>query len=195
MAIITNIYHIHKFLGDCTALEYLYSVCNEAHKNRLRIFELPLKSCKKENINETFFVLEQNYITKPITQIQINCEMNRALRKLGTYNQKYIAVKNSNGFMKLFLSDIEYIETKDRNVLFHCTNGRKEIGHFKMQELEDKLNDYPFVRCHNGIIVNVDYIEAIHEFTVTLLSGEQIYTTKSRKKSLIQKVAERKGCI
>ena len=65
MAIITNIYHIHKFLGDCTALEYLYSVCNEAHKNRLRIFELPLKSCKKENINETFFVLEQNYITKP----------------------------------------------------------------------------------------------------------------------------------
>ena len=137
----------------------------------------------------------QNYITKPITQIQINCEMNRALRKLGTYNQKYIAVKNSNGFMKLFLSDIEYIETKDRNVLFHCTNGRQEIGHFKMQELEEKLNDYPFVRCHNGIIVNVDYIEAIHEFTVTLLSGEQIYTTKSRKKALIQKVAERKGCI
>ena len=121
--------------------------------------------------------------------------MNRALRKLGTYNQKYIAVKNSNGFMKLFLSDIEYIETKDRNVLFHCTNGRQEIGHFKMQELEEKLIDYPFVRCHNGIIVNVDYIEAIHEFTVTLLSGEQIYTTKSRKKSLIQKVAERKGCI
>lgn len=137
----------------------------------------------------------QNYITKPITQIQINCEMNRAFRKLGTYNQKYIAVKNSKGFMKLFLSDIEYIETKDRNVLFHCVNGRQEIGHFKMQVLEEKLRDCPFIRCHNGIIVNVDYIDSIHDFTVTLLSGKKIFTTKSRKKALIQKVAERKGCV
>ena len=64
MAIITNIYHIHKFLGDCTALEYLYSVCNEAHKNRLRIFELPLKTCRKECISPNFFALEQNYMTK-----------------------------------------------------------------------------------------------------------------------------------
>ena len=35
----------------------------------------------------------QNFITKPITQVQINCEMNRALRKLESYEQKYIAVK------------------------------------------------------------------------------------------------------
>ena len=137
----------------------------------------------------------QNFITKPITQVQINCEMNRAIRKLRTYDQKYLAVRNSNGFMKLFLSDIEYIETKDRNVLFHCVNGRKEIGHFKMQDLEEKLKECPFIRCHNGIIVNVDYIESIHDFTVTLLSGEKIFTTKSRKKALIQKVAERKGCV
>lgn len=137
----------------------------------------------------------QNFITKPITQVQINCEMNRAIRKLCTYNQKYLAVRNSNGFMKLFLSDIEYIETKDRNVLFHCINGRQEIGHFKMQDLEEKLKECPFIRCHNGIIVNVDYVESIHDFTVTLLSGEQIFTTKSRKKALIQKVAERKGCV
>ena len=64
MAIITNIYHIHKFLNDCTALEYLYSTCNETHKNRLRIFELPLKTCKKEYISSIFFALEQNYMTK-----------------------------------------------------------------------------------------------------------------------------------
>ncbi|EAI4143650.1 YhcH/YjgK/YiaL family protein [Campylobacter jejuni] len=65
MAIITNVHQVHSFLKDQVALEYLYSVCNSTHQNRLRILELPLKSCKKENISETFFVLEQNYITKP----------------------------------------------------------------------------------------------------------------------------------
>ncbi len=44
--------------------------------------------------------------------------MNRALRKLDSYEQKYIAVKNEKGYFKLFLSDIEYIETvKTKSVI------------------------------------------------------------------------------
>ena len=68
----------------------------------------------------------QNFITKPITQVQINCEMNRALRKLNTYEQRYIAVRNEKGYFKLFLSDIEYIETINRKVLFHLRSGKKD---------------------------------------------------------------------
>ena len=60
----------------------------------------------------------QNFITKPITQVQIDFELNRALRKLSTYEQKYIMVKNENGYFKFFLSDIEYIDV-NRKVLFH----------------------------------------------------------------------------
>lgn len=44
----------------------------------------------------------QNFITKPITQIQIDFELNRALRKLSTYEQKYIVVKNEKGYFKFF---------------------------------------------------------------------------------------------
>ena len=137
-----------------------------------------------------------NYIIKPMTQVQINYEMNRAIEKINSGERAYLPVKNSKGYMKLFLSDIQYIETtKDRNVLFHCSDSRKEIGHFKMQNLEDRLRDFSFVRCHNGIIVNVNYIEQIYGLTITLVSGDIIYTTKSRKKAVMQKVAECAGCI
>ena len=57
--------------------------------------------------------------------------MNRALRKLNTYEQRYIAVKNEKGYFKLFLSDIEYIETVNRKVLFHLRNGEQEDGYLK----------------------------------------------------------------
>ena len=129
----------------------------------------------------------QNFITKPITQVQINCEMNRALRKLESYEQKYIAVKNEKGYFKLFLSDIEYIETVKRKVLFHLRNGNQEDGYFKMRDLEERLEKYYFVRCHNGIIVNVDCIESLHDLTTTLYSGAKIYITRSRKQNLMKK--------
>lgn len=149
----------------------------------------------REYVFDSFQFDIANYITKPITQAQIECEMNRAIRKINTYEQEYLVVKNSNGFIKIFLSDIQYIETYERNVRFHCQNGRSEIGHFKMQNLEERLREYPFIRCHNSYIVNVDYIKQIHDLSVTLLSGEKIYTTKSRKKELIKKMAERMGCV
>lgn len=129
----------------------------------------------------------QNFITKPVTQVQINCEMNRAIRKLNTYEQRYIAVKNEKGYFKLFLSDIEYIETVNRKVLFHLRNGEQEDGYFKMRDLEERLEPFFFVRCHNGIIVNVDCIESLHDLTIKLYSGEEIYITRSRKQNLIKK--------
>lgn len=137
----------------------------------------------------------QNFITKPVTQVQIDFELNRSLRKLSTYEQKYIMVKNENGYFKFFLSDIEYIETGNRKVLFHLRNGKKEAGYFKMKDLEERLEPFYFVRCHNGIIVNIDCIKSIHLLTITLNSGEKIYMTRSRKQNLIKKMAERGGCI
>jgi DNA-binding LytR/AlgR family response regulator len=137
----------------------------------------------------------QNFITKPITQVQINCEMNKALRKLNTYEQRYIAVKSEKGYFKLFLSDIEYIETVNRKVVFHLRNGNQEAGYFKMRDLEERLEPFFFVRCHNGIIVNVDCIKSLHNLTLTLYSGNKIYITCSRKQKLMKKVAERGGWV
>ena len=137
----------------------------------------------------------QNLLQNQLHKVQINCEMNRALRKLESYEQKYIAVKNEKGYFKLFLSDIEYIETVKRKVLFHLRNGNQEDGYFKMRDLEERLEKYYFVRCHNGIIVNVDCIESLHDLTTTLYSGAKIYITRSRKQNLMKKMAERGGSV
>lgn len=147
----------------------------------------------REYVFESFQYDVANYIIKPITQIQIDSEMNRVLRKLNTFGMEYLTVKNEKGYLKIYFSDIQFIETHGRNVLIHCQDGKKEIGHFKMQDLEQQLDSSSFIRCHNGYIVNVDYIEGIHELTVKLLPGDIIYTTKTRKKQLIKKLAERMG--
>ena len=117
----------------------------------------------------------------------------RVIRKFNSGEREYIGVKSIAGFMKLFLSDIQYIETVDRNVVFHTVSKGDVIGRFKMQDLEVRLEKYAFYRCHNGVIVNLDYVDYVQEFMIVLVSGEKIYTTKSRKKELIKKLAERTG--
>lgn len=148
----------------------------------------------QEYIFDSFQFDIANYIMKPVTQIQIDCEMSRAIRKLRTYEQEYLVVKNSNGWNKIYLSEIQYMETYERKVLFHC-GSRNEIGRYKLQDLEERLKNYPFIRCHNSYIVNVDYIRQIKGLSIILLSGETIYTTKYRKKEVLKKMAERVGCV
>lgn len=69
------------------------------------------------------------------------------------------------------------------------------LAYFKMRDLEERLEKYYFVRCHNGIIVNVDCIESLHDLTTTLYSGAKIYITRSRKQNLMKKMAERGGSV
>ncbi len=53
-----------------------------------------------------------------------------------------------------------------------------------MKDLEETIRTVLFVRCHNGIIVNVDCIESIYDLTVTLYSGNKIYITRSENRTL-----------
>lgn len=132
-----------------------------------------------------------NYIIKPITQIQVNYEMNRVIRKIKSNGQDYLGVKSNDGFTKIFLSDIEYIETVGRKVMFHCDKRGDVTARFKIQDLERRLENFPFVRCHNGVIVNLDHISSLVGFTIILTNGTKIYTTKSRKKEVMKKLVER----
>ena len=136
-----------------------------------------------------------NYILKPISQAQVDFEMNRIIRTINLGDLPYLSVKNERGHLKLFLSEIMYIETYNRNVLFHCVNNQQEIGHFKMQDLEERLNEYSFVRSHNSTIVNVDYIQSVRELTIMLITGEKLYLSKSRKRDVIRKMADRVGNV
>lgn len=124
-----------------------------------------------------------NYIIKPITQIQVDCELNRVIRKINSGEREYIGVKSNAGFMKLFLSDIQYIETVDRNVVFHTVSKGDVIGRFKMQDLEVRLEKYAFYRCHNGVIVNLDYVDYVQEFMIVLVSGEKFIRQNLGKKN------------
>lgn len=127
-----------------------------------------------------------NYITKPISKEIIYTEMNKAMLKQNNA-KKTIMIKNNDGYFKVFLSEITYIETEGRNTVIHtCYGAMKSFA--KMQEYEDSL-DNSFLRCHKSYIVNINYISSIEGLCITLNTQEILYVSKLKKRVLMKAMA------
>ncbi|WP_342478890.1 LytTR family DNA-binding domain-containing protein [Paenibacillus sp. FSL H7-0350] len=134
---------------------------------------------------ETYSVYFTSYLTTPVNQTLVNREMNKAITQLNQIKNDYIFLKNHEGYVKLYLLEIVYVETFNKKLLIHTLHGEYSCVK-KISELEQELGCYPFVRCHNSYIVNMNYIRKICSNEIELESSEKILVSKCRKKEVIE---------
>lgn len=79
--------------------------------------------------------------------------MDQAISELKSNEKHFLIIKDSGNIFKIKFPEIIYIETYNRNILFHLTSGSEITGHESLKAYEDKL-DERFYRCHTGYIVN-----------------------------------------
>lgn len=139
-------------------------------------------------VYEGYEVNAANYIRKPPTRQIIFREMDRAIEQIQK-KDSYIMVKNNDGFYKVYLSSLRYIETYKRNTLLH-TDSEEIISFKKMKDHEQQLKGYPFFRCHNSYIINMHYISKIIDMEILLITGETIYVSKKKKIPLMKSFSE-----
>ncbi|OME05868.1 hypothetical protein BSK64_13390 [Paenibacillus odorifer] len=140
-------------------------------------------------IFETYSVQVVDYLIKPITQNSLYKEMNKALHYMKKMRNEYILIKNHSGCHKIYLSDVYYIETFERNLLIHTNNGNL-LCNKSMQQLEEELMNFPFIRCHSGYIVNLEYIKKIIQNVIELECHERILVSKWRRKEVIDRLVD-----
>ncbi|WP_110930088.1 LytR/AlgR family response regulator transcription factor [Paenibacillus bouchesdurhonensis] len=116
-------------------------------------------------------------------------EMERALRHVQRIKNKYMVIKNHDGYFKIYLSAIYYLETYNRNILIHTENG-DFLCFKKMQELEEELGSISFIRCHKSYIVNMDYIRKIGVFEIELENKDRVFISRWRRKEVIERLSQ-----
>ena len=62
-----------------------------------------------------------------------------------------------------------------------------------MDELENKLDEFGFVRVHQSFLVNMRYIEKISSYILRLITGKEISVPKSRYQEVKRRYALYKG--
>ena len=99
---------------------------------------------------------------------------------------------SQKGIRKLYYRKLRYIETGNRQLIFHYDND--VISYFGcLSDLEDKLAHQNFFRCNNSYLVNILYIEEIipdmHRYKIRLITGEELPLSRNKKNELIKLIS------
>jgi len=75
--------------------------------------------------------------------------------------------------------DIIYVETSRHKNIFHTENGVYSL-YKKLNEIEEQLYPFGFVRVHQSFLVNMRYAERIKSYVLYLKNGMEISVPKIR---------------
>lgn len=140
----------------------------------------------KSYVFEGYKVRATNYLIKPVNYNKLRRELDNAINILKERNNNYILEKNDRGVFKIYLEDIIYVETYQRNTMIHTTSG-DILSYKNMKRHVLSLGDN-FFRVHESYIANLKYIKSIVKMDVELLSGVSLIVSKSRRKELMEKL-------
>ena len=107
-------------------------------------------------------------------------------------NNKRISVNViGKGLLEINLSNILYIETEKHRVLVHTNNDVVRCGD-RMIELENKLLEDNFYRCHNAYIVNLDAVNKIEKTYAILKNGDKVEISRRKYQEFGNRYWERR---
>lgn len=123
---------------------------------------------------ESYDVKAQGYLLKPAAYEKIKEALDECVKAL-EFEPKYLVLKTSIGYRKLYLHDIEYIEAQNKRVLFYLRTGREIAVAEPFHVFENKLADSTsFFKCHRSFLVYLPNIEHFNSNHIIMKSGRNI---------------------
>lgn len=124
-----------------------------------------------------------DYVLKPISYFAFSQRIDRALTRLKKEEKRYITIPQKGGMMKLDVSQICYVEVRDHDLIYHCTDG-EYVSKGSMGETEEALRNENFFRCNRCYLVNLEYVENFQGSAVTV-GKDVIQVSRSKKKAFL----------
>ena len=144
-------------------------------------------SSGREYVFEAYDVEAFQYLLKPVDDRKLKRVLQKAVLKTERRSREFIIVSRERQQKKLFLDDIYYFEIKGRVVEVHEPDGvftcYGQIG-----ELENKLCDKGFFRCHKSYLINLNHVDVYNRQEAILENGERIVIAKRRYDKFVREV-------
>lgn len=144
-------------------------------------------SSSREFVFDAYDVEAFQYLLKPVDDKKLKNVLQRTVLKTESRSQEFIILSRERQKKKLFLDDIYYFEIRGRIVDVHGAEGiftyYEQIG-----ELENKLRDKGFFRCHKSYLINLRYVDGYNRQDVILDNGEKIMIAKRRYEEFCREI-------
>lgn len=109
---------------------------------------------------ESYEVEASGYLLKPYDAEKIKELTAHILKK---DEKKRVAVKTRRQYRYPYTDDIRYIDSDRHAVTIHLTDGTEIVTQEKLGDIEKRIGEIRFLRCHQSFLVNMDYIRDVQE--------------------------------
>ncbi|MCL2367916.1 MAG: LytTR family DNA-binding domain-containing protein [Oscillospiraceae bacterium] len=142
----------------------------EVHQNHLSA--IVYISWETKYALDLFEIQPLNFLRKPLEHGKIEEVIRTYLKIAGLWTGEFIYKKGHDTF-KLQIKDIIYLESRDRKLILHLADGRKEECYGSLKEAyNEQLRRFDFLYIHAAYVVNYDYVTAV-KYNQLLISGSE----------------------
>lgn len=125
-----------------------------------------------------------DYILKPVPYSVFSQKFSQAIARIRKGEERGIIIQTKNGAIRLNVSDIQYIESYDHDLIFHA-NDKNYISNMTMRAIEKKLENYSFSRGNHCYLINLEYVEGIEDGCV-VIKRKKLQLSRSRRNEFIK---------
>ena len=181
-----DIYFLDIEMGKVSGMDIARHIREQEESGRQRSMIIFVTGYR-EYMEAAFDVNAFHYLIKPIDTEKFSEVFKRAWKEAAVFyeqEKKYIIVKSSGTQQKILLKNIYYIESGNKKVIFHTTNGTLEV-YGKMEELEKGLGN-TFYRCHRCYLVNMEKISAYSADNIQVTNGDNLLLARKKYSDFIK---------
>lgn len=124
-----------------------------------------------------------DFLVKPVSFETFTARMDRCLGQLRQTPEDYLLLPLSDGAQRVDIYRILYVESRGHTMEVHTPEGIIRTN-LKMSDLEDRLRDKNFFRCHKGYLINLEAVEKL-EGDHCVIGGESIPVSRRKKTELL----------
>lgn len=139
---------------------------------------------------ESYDVFAIGYLLKPFNSKKLDFLVGYFLERKPSLKKNHITVLSKYQEKILQFDQIRYVESSDKIVVYHMESMEDVTVYEKLGEVEEKLEDPRFMRCHQSYIVNLDYVQDVDQNDFVLPDAERVPIRKREKKKILDQYKE-----
>lgn len=141
-----------------------------------------------EYVEKAFDVEPVHYIIKPINDEKLRTALIKAAEQLKKQTKNCLQINTKDKFIRIPYSEIKYIESIGRKAIVYDLNKNTAVPK-KLDDLEKLLPDC-FLRVHKSYLININMVEQIKNYKITLFNGDIIPVSKSKYPNTKSKIID-----